>query len=354
MNNSKNHDVIAISLFSGCGGLDIGCELAGVPVVCCLDNDKDCIRTLRANKVFSKAKIYQANIASFPISAYERLANGRGSKKFIIIGGPPCQPFSKAGYWVGLSSRQGFHDSRNKIGEYLRVIYEMKPDGFLFENVESLLHPVNSMTVEIIISHILKMGYHYRMIRANALDYGVPQKRKRIFILASRRKFNSHEPQKTHCPPEDCNRTGLLPYEGVGKYIYRFDGPDYFEEKEVTSHGKYSKELREVPPGKNYLALTTRAGYPDPPFKAGTRYWSFLLKLHPELPSWTIAAQPGPWIGPFHWTSRRLRVPEIAAIQTFPDDYQFIGSRRSVQSQIGNAVPPLMGKAMIEFLKENL
>jgi DNA (cytosine-5)-methyltransferase 1 len=103
--------------------------------------------------------------------------------------------------------------------------------------------------------------------------------------------------------------------------------------------------LYEVPPA---------AGYPNPKFIAQKRFWSFLLKLHPMSPSWTIAAQPGPWVGPFHWSSRRLRVPEIAAIQTFPEDYKFIGSRRSIQKQIGNAVPPLLGKAMVEFLLKNL
>ena len=68
------------------------------------------------------------------------------------------------------------------------------------------------------------------------------------------------------------------------------------------------------------------------------------------MPSWTIAAQPGPWVGPFHWTNRRLRVPEISALQTFPEDYIFIGSRRSIQRQIGNAVPSLLAKEMVNFL----
>lgn len=104
----------------------------------------------------------------------------------------------------------------------------------------------------------------------------------------------------------------------------------------------------------NYKALTAWYGYENPKFVADKRFWSFLLKLSPDMPSWTITAQPGPWVGPFHWDNRRLRVPEIAAIQTFPKGYKFYGSRRSVQKQIGNAVPALMGKAMIEFVKESL
>ncbi len=189
---------------------------------------------------------------------------------------------------------------------------------------------------------------------ANAADYGVPQKRKRIFIIGSKKGFKTNEPKKTHCHPDKCDITGLQPYVGVGKVISKFDKPEFFEKEEITKKGTYGPDLKEVPPGKNYIALTARNNYPNPKFVAGKRFWSFLLKLHPELPSWTIAAQPGPWVGPFHWTSRRLRVPEIAAIQTFPEKYIFVGSRRSIQKQIGNAVPPLLAQRMIEFLKDNL
>ena len=105
---------------------------------------------------------------------------------------------------------------------------------------------------------------------------------------------------------------------------------------------------------KNYFELTKRDNHPNPVFEENKRFWSFLLKLNPFLPSWTIPAQPGPWVGPLHWNNRRLRVPEIAAIQTFPSDYIFYGSRRSIQKQIGNAVPPLLGRAMIDCLVKNL
>ncbi len=114
------------------------------------------------------------------------------------------------------------------------------------------------------------------------------------------------------------------------------------------------EELKEIPPGQNYFALSERSGYPNPKFEANKRFWNFLLKLHPNLPSWTIAAQPGPWVGPFHWNNRRLRVPESAAIQTFPEDYHFVGTRRSIQKQIGNAVPSLLGEAMVKHLIANI
>ena len=171
--------------------------------------------------------------------------------------------------------------------------------------------------------------------------------------MGSKKEFNNEEPQKTHYNPDkpDLFNKNLKPYETVGKHIKEFDQDIYEEEHEKTNLGTYYKELKRVKPGENYLALCDGK---KSNFKKNTRFWNFLLKLKEDLPSWTIAAQPGPWVGPFHWTNRRLRVPEIAAIQTFPKNYKFFGNRRSIQRQIGNAVPPLMGKAMVKYLVDNL
>ncbi|HET7616140.1 MAG TPA: DNA cytosine methyltransferase, partial [Bacillales bacterium] len=116
------------------------------------------------------------------------------------------------------------------------------------------------------------------------------------------------------------------------------------------SEGTYFYELTRVPPGKNYIALSKLRNYRGRKFRTGQRFWNFLQKLHPDEPSITIAAQPGPWVGPFHWANRRLRVPELAAIQTFPNWYKFFGNRRSVHKQIGNAVPCLLGERMVSHL----
>lgn len=353
--NKRQPGVKAISFFSGCGGLDIGSHLAGVDVISSMDFDADCIRTLQANRLFKDCDIRLADIAKTRGKDYHQVVKNAKPEKLILIGGPPCQPFSKAGYWIGNKSRKGIDDPRNMIGEYFRVIQELKPDGFLLENVESLLHPTNRVAVEYISEKIEYLGYHYKLIRANAVDYGVPQKRKRIFFIASKRKFQNPEPTKTHGSEEErLINPSLNHHERVVDWIDKFDSSKYFEREEVADHGTYFKELVNVPPGKNYIALTAQAGYPNPVFVAQKRFWSFLLKLHPNEPSWTIAAQPGPWVGPFHWKNRRLRVPEIAALQTFPEDYNFVGTRRSIQKQIGNAVPPLLGKAMTNFLVENL
>ncbi len=112
--------------------------------------------------------------------------------------------------------------------------------------------------------------------------------------------------------------------------------------------GTYAWELRQVPPGENYLYFTAKRGHAEPRFRWRSRYWSFLLKLHPDRPSPTIQGQPGPWVGPFHWEDRRLRVAELKRLMTFPDEYVVCGNRRQQQLQLGNAVPPLLARRVAE------
>lgn len=349
-------NIVAVSLFSGAGGLDIASTMAGVPVISSTDIDPDCINTLKANaEYFGHTKVFEGDLHNIESEEFEKIVKKSKCKKFIVIGGAPCQPFSKAAYWVTNKVRKGINDPRaTLVNEYLRVVTDLQPDGFVFENVESLLHPTNKVIVDRFIEIIEEAGYKYKIVHANALEYGVPQKRKRIFIIGTKGEFKTDEPRKTHGDPASCEEKGLKPYVTAGEAIAGFDGPEYFEEYEVTEGGTYHDDLCEVPPGMNYKALTAWAGYPNPKFVADKRFWSFLLKLSPDQPSWTITAQPGPWVGPFHWDNRRLRAPEAAAIQTFPRGYVFTGNRRSVQKQIGNAVPCLMGKAMIEYVKESL
>lgn len=352
VNNDRS--IVAVSLFSGAGGLDVASFMAGVPVVSSTDYDHDCIETLKLNHLYQNTEIIHGDLQAISSTIFSNIIKKCNPNRYIVIGGAPCQPFSKAGYWVGNNVRKGINDPRaTLVDEYLRVVVDLQPDGFVFENVESLLHPTNKVIVDKFIEIIKENDYKFVIVRGNALDYGVPQKRKRLFIIGTKGEFKHAEPVKTHCPPSECQATGLLPYVNVGEVINEFSGSEYFEPQEVVT-GTYFEDLCQVPPGMNYKALTAWYGCKNPKFVADKRFWSFLLKLSPDMPSWTITAQPGPWVGPFHWDNRRLRVPEIAAIQCFPKDYKFFGTRSSIQKQIGNAVPSLMGKAMIEFLKESL
>lgn len=339
--------VDCIGLFSGAGGLDIGAKQAGARIIRCVEIDDDSVATLRTNS--PDLRIDHTDIATIDFHEHQSSRNPK-----IIIGGPPCQPFSKNGYWIKNENRLIEHDPRNMLSEFLRAVKEAKPTGFLFENVESLLHPTNKHVVEDFTKLADTLGYHCTLYRANSADYGVPQKRKRVFIFGVRKRGRIPPPLPVPTHSATPSADGLKPHEGVKKFIKGYEADKYFEPSEITEHGTYARELASVPPGRNYMALAHLEHYDGRTFRAGGRFWNFLHKLHPDEPSITIAAQPGPWVGPFHWTSRRLRVPEIAGIQTFPKDYKFVGSRRSVQRQIGNAVPCLLGQAMVKHLIEHL
>ena len=319
--------------------------MAGAKIISTLDFEPATVETVKANDFFKFAEHKCDDIRNVSGRTYSKIIKNATPEKLILVGGPPCQPFSKAGYWITNEKRKAFNDERNMVGEYLRLIDEIRPDGFLLENVESILHPTNKEAVEYIEEKISKMGYFFKRYLANALEYGIPQKRKRVIFLASRKEING-EPEKLI--PEEVEKVNVLDWIG------RFDIPSLAETEESTKGKTYDFELSEVPPGHNYIAMSARDNYPNPKFVANKRFWNFLLKLHPLQPSWTIAAQPGPWVGPFHWNNRRLRVQEVAAIQTFPMDYKFVGTRRVIQKQIGNAVPSLLGEKFVDHLIKNL
>jgi DNA (cytosine-5)-methyltransferase 1 len=138
--------------------------------------------------------------------------------------------------------------------------------------------------------------------------------------------------------------------------------PGVPEDEEIVD-GQFAELAAEIPPGQNYLWHTSRYGGRDV-FEWRSRYWTFLLRLDPDRPSTTLQAQPGPWVGPFHWENvpnaageqraRRLRLPEMLRIMTFPDDFVMVGSRADAQRQLGNAVPVELGKVVVRALMEQL
>jgi DNA (cytosine-5)-methyltransferase 1 len=187
-------------------------------------------------------------------------------------------------------------------------------------------------------------GFRTTLIRANAADFGVPQRRVRVFLLGVRGNAPV-APEPTHYIGET-EKPGRLPAVTAGQAIACFAGDEYAEDGEQVA-GRWATHFESIPPGSNYKFHTAWADHPDPTFLTETRFWNFLLKLHPDLPAWTIAANPGPWTGPFHWANRRLRTAELAALQGFPDSYVFVGGRRDRVRQIGNAVPPGLAAVMV-------
>jgi DNA (cytosine-5)-methyltransferase 1 len=356
--------VPVIGLFSGVGGLEIGCTQAGADVRVMVDNDARCCETLRANLDFHKGLLLHENVEALSGEDLRKQAGVSKHDPLLIVGGPPCQGFSKNAYWTDPGADAAFRrarasgkkarrpkipptrpdERRSLVEEFWRLVVESSADAFLFENVPSIEHPRFRSYLEGLLQSAKNAKYRTNLVRANAVRYGVPQKRQRIFVLGMRGETLT-APEPTHAENRESGDFFLLRPNTAGPALAPFAGSEFFEPGEVVK-GRWAQHLFEVPPGWNYKAHTAWGGHPDPSFETETRFWQFLLKLHPDLPSWTIAANPGPWTGPFHWDSRRLRIPELAALQAFPKGYQFAGNRRECVRQIGNAVPPLLAEKM--------
>ncbi len=132
------------------------------------------------------------------------------------------------------------------------------------------------------------------------------------------------------------------------------DTPQNASDEGHFAGGQFNNLLKLIPPGDNYLYFTEKRGHPDPKFRWRSRYWSFLLKLSPELPSWTIQARRSNNMGPFHWRNRILRIEEIKRLKTFPDSFQLSGNTEQQWRQVGNAVPPALAFSIGQALRKHL
>lgn len=318
-----------LSLFSGAGGLDLGLEAAGFEIVASVEQDADCCETLRRN---GRYKVACSDVAT---ADFHTIVDAQ--KIDLVVGGPPCQPFSKSALWTDKGTR-GLADPRTQtIDHFVRAIEELQPRAFILENVEGFAKLGGLAALEQGLEKVAASGLKYSIVSRilSAADYGVPQKRRRFFAIGLRDGAEFQFPEPTHGP-------GHRPYASAwDACAIAAKALQIAENLEVR--GRWAPLLPSVPPGQNYLWHTNRGGG-QPIFGWRTRYWSFLYKLCPDLPSPTIVANPSQNSGPFHWDNRLLSTRELAAIQTFPASYRFAGDRSSRQRQIGNAVPPLLAE----------
>jgi DNA (cytosine-5)-methyltransferase 1 len=318
--------------------------------------DKVCCDTLRSNRPWP---VLEGKIQDFSTEQILARANLKVGEVDLLVGGPPCQPFSKSGYWK-TGDAQRLDDPRAKtLEEYMRVLEETLPTAFLIENVYGLAYKgkdeglvyLQERLDEINARRGTKYSFEWKVI--NTVYYGVPQIRERVFIVGhiDGKTFIFPNPlvspELTATDPEIMNQEY---YRCAWDAIGDLDDPNADPSKSQVG-GKWGKLLPSIPEGKNYLWHTNRGGGKEL-FGWRTRYWSFLLKLSKQLPSWTIQAQPGSAIGPFHWKNRRLSMREMSRLQTFPDDVVIGGGTSNVQRQIGNAVPSLimeiLGRSILE------
>jgi len=209
--------------------------------------------------------------------------------------------------------------------------------------------------LEALVATLKEAGYNVSEPTVlNAANYGVPQRRERTFVIGVVDGGKLRFPESTHAPPKSVavQVGSMKEYVTCKEAIGDLDDGTVSEDEKVK--GKWGHLLLEIPAGRNYLYYTSHENHPKPIFGWRTRFWSFLLKLDPNDISWTIQANPGPYIGPFHWKNRRLRISEIKRLQTFPDDYQLHGPKRVQWAQVGDAVPPLLSKAVAAAVREQL
>lgn len=346
-----------ISLYTGAGGLDYGFEAAGFDTAAAVEIDAAACATLRANRTWPVIERDIFGVPTAEILDAGRLAPGQAD---LLIGGPPCQPFSKSGYWARGDSKRLDDPRANTLGAYLRVLEDAQPRAFVLENVPGLAYTRKDEGLKLILDELRainrRLGTKYRPSHAvlHAKDHGVPQDRSRFFLVAARDGRPFEFPAPTHADPQP--QGGLFP--GLGELAaldpWRTawdalgdlppDGPED-EREELPMRGKWAALLPSIPEGQNYLWHTNRGGG-LPLFGWRRRYWNFLLKLEKARPSWTLQAQPGPAVGPFHWNNRRLSRRELCRLQTFPDDVSVGGTRLAAQRQIGNAVPSLLAEVL--------
>lgn len=350
-----------ISLFTGAGGLDLGFHAAGLETAAAVELDRRCCETLNANKSRGYPwEVIEAPIEEVSSETLLAAAKLRAGEADALIGGPPCQPFSKSGYWSKGDAGRLKDPRANTLAEFMRVLRDTRPRTFLLENVSGLAYTGKEEGFRYLLNQIDRInaaaGTRYKVSTQvlNAAWYGVPQTRERIFLVGSRDGREFKFPAGRFYDPETRQEPLLEeqePFRTAWDALGDLGDPVDLEETQVR--GQWADLLPSIPEGLNYLHHTDR-GRGLPLFGWRRRYWSFLLKLSKRRPAWTLTAQPGPAIGPFHWESRRLARAELMRLQTFPDGYHVVGRLSEVHRQIGNAVPSALAELLAHEMRRQL
>ncbi len=341
-----------VSLYTGAGGLDLGLEAAGFQTVVAVEMDADSVETLRWNRPWPVIDRDIHDVGSAEILDVAGLREGDAD---LLVGGPPCQPFSKSGYWATGDAPRLDDPRASTLEAYLRVLRDVKPKAFLIENVAGLAYQRKDEGLHLLRSTIDSINrrcgtsYSFSVALLNTSSYGVPQHRERVFIVGHREGKEFHFPLPTHSLPHD-RGLGTEPVRTAWDAIGDLEDDD---DPSLRMTGKWAGLLPAIPEGQNYLHHTDR-GEGLPLFGWRRRYWSFLLKLAKDLPAWTITAQPGSAIGPFHWMSRWLSLRVLCWLKTFRDGFVVAGSRSAYQRQIGNAVPSALAEVLGRCIVQQL
>lgn len=358
-----------VSLFSGGGGLDLGFKKSGFDIIWAIDIDKDAVSS------------YKENLGNHIVHDDITKINEKDIPKAdVVIGGPPCQSFSLVG-------KRKVDDERGQlVWHYLRIIGEIKPKFFVFENVVGLKSAKTGDGTKVIDDLLLafgKLGYNVKWEVLNAADYGVPQRRNRIFLVGTKEDLDFEFPAPTHNKEGNNGKhkwvsvedaLGDLPSpnnDGKVRYIcppsneYQIKMRKNNNEEFTTEHilpnlSELDKEIiSHIPVGGNYMNV------PDSvpskrikKFKETGGRTTCYGRLSPEMPSYTINTHFNrPNVGcNIHYEEKRLiTIREALRLQSFPDDYQIKSStKRGKHTVVGNAVPPLLSEVIARKVLETI
>lgn len=350
---SKSYNFI--DLFSGCGGFTKGFSEAGFNPVFGIDVWKNATVTYKHN--FPNAVAFCGDIKELTSEKISELTKLENKDIPLIIGGPPCQGFSVAGKRI-------VDDERNKLYKsFVRLVNEIKPNIFVMENVPNILSIGGGIVRDSVLRDFSEIGYNvvYKVLTAS--DYGVPQKRRRAFFVGlnkdvfKEKMFEFPKSQNTNITCKDAlsdldfiEDTEVLPEHAEYKLPPQSNYQKMMRKsaKELLNHviTVHTQKTRDiislVPDGGNYKNLPLELQQTRKVHIAWTR-------MDSKKPCFTIDA------GHFHhFHYRANRVPtvrESARLQSFPDDFEFLGGKTSQLRQVGNAVPPLLAKALAEQIK---
>jgi DNA (cytosine-5)-methyltransferase 1 len=392
MNIKNNKKLKVLSLFSGCGGLDLGFINSGYEIIW-------------ANDFFIEAvETYKKNIGNHIVFGdISKIPNNEIPNNFdILLGGFPCQGFSVA------NKKRSMEDERNFLyKEMLRIVKDKKPKFFLAENVKGLLSMHKGEVIKMIIEDFKKIGYKVDYKLINSADYGIPQQRERVIIIGNRIGIENPFPKPTHknkhvkvkdvvgdlARVRTRDNSFILKGKNIHNHIARTNVQDTFwgrkykvNQHDICDYLKYWRNKKgvstkkidqhfgykhtashwfrkdnnsgSIPNPEDWWELKKILGFDSKYDRQVTKLELKSIKFEQSLrinnwdnPSDTITAT-GPEIHPNK--KRRMSVRECARIQTFPDDFIFYGSLGNMYKQIGNAVPVLLGQKLAEVIKNKL
>lgn len=352
---TNNIELALLDLFCGAGGFSEGFRQAGYKVVAGIDNNPEALSTYSQN--FYEALAIEADLSKtdyLDLLPFKELSRQRID---VIAGGPPCQGFSVAGKRLSEDPRNLLYKS------YLGLIEQFSPTALIVENVPTILSLYKGEIAKAIISDFETLGYKTQVFTLNAADYGVPQNRRRTFFVALNNEATFNIPAPTTLLSQLTSEMAisdlpLLEDELGGEVMDYGDSPRnrYQEEMRKSAsaiynhwaveHKQRTKEIiKLVPDGGNYKDL--------PLHLQGTRKVNIAwTRMDSKKPCFTIDAGHNHH---FHYKANRVpTVRESARIQSFPDRFRFLGNKVSQFRQVGNAVPPLLAKAIAGELKRAL